>query len=170
MISFLSFFLFGSLEIGAYLGELSPFGALAKNHFPSPHFAFYLAYPSSLSPEISCSFSEISSRFSNTYSLRQKEVRLLFFLPIALREESRSISLIPGTGVAFWERKLSSGSESRYYPDFYLGVGYREKMGRVRFRMNLLPNLMVERGKKNNQWLTNFYFFFKAELGVGYEI
>ncbi len=82
----------------------------------------------------------------------------------------RDVGLIPGAGILLLERRLSFSKESRYYPDFYLGVGYREKMGKMRFRINLLPNLILETGKKNNRTLTNLYLFFKAELGVGYEI
>lgn len=161
--------LFCGLEFGGYLGELTPFGSLADNHSPSPYLSFYLAYPAAVSPEISFSLSSISGKISS-YSLNLKEGRLLFFLPVFLRRENRAVSLLPGIGIALFQRKLSSFTESRYYPNFYLGVSYREEIQKIRFRINLLPNMVLETGKKGNQTLTNLYFFFKAELGVGYEL
>ncbi|MEO0102951.1 MAG: hypothetical protein ABIK81_04545 [candidate division WOR-3 bacterium] len=162
--------LFCGLEFGGYLGELTPFGSLANNHAPSPYISFYLSYPKFPSLEISFSFSRISGKFSSSYFLNEKEGRLLLFLPVFYRREMRDIGLIPGVGIVLLERRLSTNGERRSYPDFYLGVGYREKMERMRFRINLLPNFILETGKKDNRTLTNLYFFFKAELGVGYEI
>ncbi len=161
-----SLFLFSSLGLGGYLGELTPLASLANYHSPSPYLSLYLSYSPSL--EISFSFSPIKGKYGTGYSLNLKELRLLTFFPLFLREETRNISLLPGGGVALFERRVESHREGRYYPNFYFGFGYQERMEKIRFRINLLPNLILETGKRSSS-VTNFYFLFKAELGVGYE-
>ncbi len=161
--------LFSFLGVGGYLGEITPVGSLAKYHSPSPYLSIYFAYPSFISPELSFSLAQISGKFSSPYALNQKELRFLLFIPTPLKRDNRNISLITGIGTALWERRLSANKERSYYPDFYLGLGYGEKVNRVRFRINLLPNIIVESGKKGDKNLTNFYWVLKAELGVGYE-
>jgi len=121
-------------------------------------------------PEFSFAFASIAGKSLSSYTLQVLETSMLFYLRTLRLKEDRLIFSITGLGVDFFERRLLAQKEKRSYPVFYLGVGYSEKIKRVRFRINLLPSIILERGEKFNLNINNFYYLFRAELGVGYEI
>ncbi len=163
----LIFYLFSSTEIGLLLGDQTPFGRLKRYFYPTPSFSLELSKESKFSDfGLSFTYSCFKNQYSSLYFLRPQ----IFFEPSFLTIKNKkgklffALSYLYLIREVYWEKKTK---ESGNYLNYNFGLGYKEKLKKINFKIRIFLSLIPERLEFEKE--SNFYYLLNSQIGVGYE-
>ncbi|MEO0087008.1 MAG: hypothetical protein ABIK90_02895 [candidate division WOR-3 bacterium] len=163
----LIFYLFSSTEINLLLGDQTPFGRLKRYFYPTPSFSLELSKESKLSDfGLSLTYFRFSNQYSSVYFLKPQ----IFFEPPFLTIKNKKGTLFLSLSYLYLIREVyldKKAKESGNYLNYNFGLGYKEKLKKINFRIRIFLSLIPERLEYEKE--NNFYYLLNSQIGVGYE-